>query len=344
MPMGYIFSREPDMERVVFALHLDRKKNTERIIVGTEYEAQRRMENPRSGDVFYDATRKLGELLVQFPQDPDAHWNIHLSELKDSYRNLTQTSRWSKAEPHRKFLEAQYGTGDPVLMFMAVRAWQYYLLGYSKNHGPDYFDDYRAMLTRPLRSFNEYNPLWSFSLKSIAVSSVRDEDEKLQLMYPSRHRNQEYALATFSFFPLFYYYMARLQDWGLLFLKCEICGTRFLAINRHYKFCGDECRKEQNRRTKQKFDATIEEDDIEWLHNQYDDKMYNLIRRVRKMKTAYPKWAAAMEDYRKKFQTVSLDLKRQVKYGKLDGKKYSNWLISEENKLRQQIEKKRASK
>jgi len=70
--MDYDFtSREREFGRVVFALALDIKRMTERVVIGKAEEAQRRLDG-RDGDVYYDETRPLGSLLLTFEADKDA--------------------------------------------------------------------------------------------------------------------------------------------------------------------------------------------------------------------------------------------------------------------------------
>ncbi|MCD8149163.1 MAG: hypothetical protein LUE92_06300 [Clostridiales bacterium] len=43
-----------------------------------------------------------------------------------------------------------------------------------------------------------------------------------------------------SFIPLITYYQNRLNDWGLCFRQCRMCGKYFLARSQRYDLCSDK--------------------------------------------------------------------------------------------------------
>ena len=59
--------------------------------------------------------------------------------------------------------------------------------------------------------------------------SLPQEDTRLDLWYPDSKRKMECVAAYSSLYPLIIYYLNRLNDWGLYFRKCKICGKVFLA-------------------------------------------------------------------------------------------------------------------
>ena len=69
--------------------------------------------------------------------------------------------------------------------------------------------------------------------------SVPQEDTRLDLWYPDGKRKTECVAAYASLYPLMIYYLNRLNDWGLYFRKCKICGKVFLAKSQRYELCSD---------------------------------------------------------------------------------------------------------
>ena len=68
--MEYHFKRqEISGERVLFALSLDKKSAKERILVGTDIEITKRLWNDPDAEVFYDETRPLGTLFMNYRRD-----------------------------------------------------------------------------------------------------------------------------------------------------------------------------------------------------------------------------------------------------------------------------------
>ena len=79
--------------------------------------------------------------------------------------------------------------------------------------------------------------------------SAPQEDTRLDLWYPDSKRKMECVAAYSSLYPLIIYYLNRLNDWGLYFRKCKICGKVFLAKSQRYELCSDKCRKNSPSRT-----------------------------------------------------------------------------------------------
>ena len=129
-------SREREFGRVVFALILDRKRMTERIVIGREDET-RRLLNGGDGEVFYDEVRLLGSLLLNFESDINGEWNSRILALQESYelKYAFGSARWSKVASVSEFLTAKCNSGEPSAMFAAVRTWDDYLSFYNQNRG-----------------------------------------------------------------------------------------------------------------------------------------------------------------------------------------------------------------
>lgn len=73
--MEYHFKRqEISGDRVLFALSLDKKSAKERILVGTDIEITKRLWNDPDAEVFYDETRPLGTLFMNYRRDETDGW------------------------------------------------------------------------------------------------------------------------------------------------------------------------------------------------------------------------------------------------------------------------------
>jgi len=65
-------NRKREFGRVVFSLTLDKKRMTERVIIGTADEVRQCLEYGRGeGDVYYDETRTLGSLFAKLRAEYD---------------------------------------------------------------------------------------------------------------------------------------------------------------------------------------------------------------------------------------------------------------------------------
>lgn len=79
-------------------------------------------------------------------------------------------------------------------------------------------------------------------------------------------RKMECVAAYSSLYPLMIYYLNRLNDWGLYFRKCKICGKVFLAKSQRYELCSDKCRKKQSLQNKREFDERARENNYDLLY------------------------------------------------------------------------------
>jgi len=127
--MDYDFtSREREFGRVVFAITLNKKRMTERIVIGRSDDARMRLDNG-GGRVYYDEVRPLGSLAVSFEADKSGEWNKHGITLRESYGKAVprEAARWKMAAPVSEYLRGKYENGEPSAMFAAIRTWEDYL-------------------------------------------------------------------------------------------------------------------------------------------------------------------------------------------------------------------------
>ena len=109
--------KKVDYGRVVFALTLDKKRMTERIIIGMANEVKRLFDYGE-GDVYYDETRPVGSLLINFENDIDGDWNKNHMILRESYakdrlKPVLEKERWKIVAPAVEFLQNKYNGVEP---------------------------------------------------------------------------------------------------------------------------------------------------------------------------------------------------------------------------------------
>ena len=131
-------SREREPGCVVFALTLNRKRMTERVIIGRSNDVRRRLKS-KAGEVYYDVTRPLESLLLTFEGDKVGVWNRNGVILRDSYGKIfpNESERWRMATPVSVFLRKKCKSGEPSAMFAAIRTWEDYLYCFNMDHGAD---------------------------------------------------------------------------------------------------------------------------------------------------------------------------------------------------------------
>lgn len=328
--MNYDFtSRNRDFGRVVFALTLDKKRMTERIIIGKTDDARMRLENG-NGDVYYDATCPLGSLLLSFEADRNGEWNRRGMILRESYGKefLRSAGRWKMAAPVGDYLRGKYDSGEPSAMYAAIRTWEDYLNCFNMSHGADVLTDKLSMLYKPFAVYAEYKP-WQAESPAALSAALRDGESDVELWYPVAKRPLETVVAFASFLPVIFYYLHKINEWKFVFQECKVCGNYFLARSRHYELCSDDCRKVQAVNAKREFDERAKGDRLEQLDEAAYYYWYNRLRKLRKGNAAEKTAAfkSAFDDFRKE----AVQRKGAVKNGDETFNSFTAWLIEQEN-------------
>ena len=332
--MEYDFSKqERSFGKIVFALTLDRKKMTERIVIGETNETRRQLEDG-TGNIFYDQTRPLGKFLIEFETDLGMEWNRNAITLRESYGKAIplEAARWKMAAPVADFLRGKYKSGEPSAMFAAVKTWEEYLNCYNLNHGADLLIRRLSALYRPFFLYGGNRP-WQEEAAAALSKVLREEEAAVELWYPVLKRSFECVVASASFLPLIAYYLHKIEEWGFVFQKCKVCGNDFLARSRHYELCSDECRKVQAVEAKREFDERAKNDRLEQLHEAAYYYWYNRLRKLKRGKSADTEKAAAVGAAFKDFRKEAVRLKKLVKEKEVPLSDFSSWLVGQQNEV-----------
>ena len=327
--MDYDFSRrEREIGKVILALTLDRKKMTERVVVARSDEARLRLEHG-GGDVYYDATRRLGSLLIRFEGDAKREWNTHGMALRESYGKVFpfEAERWEMAAPVSAFLRKKYESDEPSVMFVAIRTWEEYLNCYHMNHGADILIDRLNLLYRPFFLYADHKPRQEES--AVALSrTIHDGESQVELWYPMKKRPYEVIVAVSSLLPVISYYLRRLEEWRFIFQVCKVCGKYFTAKSRHYELCSDACRRVQAVEAKREFDerARARGDRLERLDETAYNYWYTRLRKLKKGRSADSEKAATVKTSFDAFRKEAIALKGAVKRGEMKLAEFSSWL------------------
>ncbi len=330
--MDYDFTkRERDFGKIVFALTLDRKKMTERIVIGETDETRRRLEDG-AGDVYYDQTCPLGKLLIDFERDSQREWNTNAMLLRESYSKafIIDTERWRMAAPVSDFLRSKYDSGEPSALFAAIKTWDEYLNCFNLNHGADMLIQRLSTLYRPFILYGDYRP-WQDEAAAALSKVLRDEESAVELWYPALKRSFEYVVVSASFLPLIAYYLHKIEEWKLVFQECKVCGADFLARSRHYELCSDACRKKQAAEAKREFDEKAKQSQVEQWHETAYYYWYNRIRKLKRAGDTDSEKATAINAAFKSFRKEAVRLKGMVKRKEIESNEFSSWLAEQKD-------------
>ncbi len=339
--MKYEFKRqEPCYDKVLFVLTLDKKKMKERILIGEEYEIRSRLDGRKDSNVICDVTRSLGSFLIHFEHDEDGDWSLNgLMPLHDALN----TNRWKQPaleQQSSNFLSEKFLSSEPVKMYVAFRIWNEYLQARLPADRKSACERFMYKIGKFTTGFSADAPLKfdertgiprSLNLSQRYYSQIPAEETRLELWYPDKKRTTECIVVYDTFSPLIIYYLNRLQDWGLCFRKCKICGNIFLAKSQRYELCSDQCRKAQALQNKRDFDERARENNYDLQYKNECQNWRNKINKLKK-KPGFPE--ERMEEINTafdKFKKEALQRKNLVKKGKASPKEFTDWLYIQSN-------------
>jgi len=324
-------NQEREFGQVVFALTLDRKKLTERIIIGKVDEV-RRFINSGDGDMLYEGTRPLGSLLLTFESDINGYWNKNILTLCESYTKIfpRQSARWKMVAPVQKFLTEKHNSGEPSAMFAAIRTWEDYLNFFHQDHGADLLNGSLFTLYKPFRIYAEHKPWQEESTAALSVA-LQSGESAVELWYPVSKRPFETLVASSSFLPIIFYYTHKIKEWKFVFQQCKICDTHFLARSRHYELCSESCRKKKASTTKKEYDERTKDDKATKLYDTTYYFWYNRLKKLRKGKHANSENATAFDAEFKKFCKEGIMQKTAVKNREMPLADFLSWLAQQRN-------------
>jgi len=322
-------SGKREFGRVALTLTLDKKHLTERIIIGRTDEAIRRLEGHKS-DVYYDEIHTLGNLLFHFKGDIIGEWNQNEMILHESYSKLNpfETSRLKTVKPVSDFLQQKYESQEPLSMFTAIRTWEDYLNCYNMNHGADLLSDKLSALYKPNNLIGD-SKAWHEETVNNFVNALKSNDASVELWYPVSKRPLETVVTISSFIPLILYYINKINEWGLVFRSCKLCGNDFLAKSRYFEICSDKCRKGQATIAKREFDKRNKGDRLEQLYEASYFYWYNRLRKMKK--TANPGKIATFKDAFDDFREEAIKRKLAVKSREIKLDEFAGWLVEKQN-------------
>ena len=322
----------------MFLLTLNRQKMTQRIIIGESSEIRLRLERGM-GEVPYDETCRIGEFLINFESDPDRIWNINATHLADNFAGAfpTKNVKSDKIKPYADFLRNKYKNGEPSALFAAVRTWEDYWKCYSAHNGSDIFLNRMAKLYKPFFAFGEQQKIWETTATKALSSALFAAESQVELWYPTittgttRKRTDERiecVVGATTLLPIIFYYLKRIEEWGLIFQQCKVCGAYFLTTSKHFKLCGDDCRKVTAAQSKRVFEEQNKGDKAEQLYETTYQYWYNRLRKLKRNNTdgKFEKEIADFSAKFKEFRAEAVKRKAAVKAGDTEVKEYMGWL------------------
>jgi hypothetical protein len=214
-------------------------------------------------------------------------------------------------------------------MFAAVRIWEDYLRCYNLNHGADLFNDKAALLCKPFHALGDYK-MWELDSAHALRTALQTEESQVELWYPMSKRPYECVVGYSSFSPIIFYYLNKINEWGLVVQSCKVCDNLFFARSRHFELCGDDCRKIAESESKRQFEERNKDSKVEKTYENHYQYWYNRLRRLKKSnvdESVMTAFTSAFDDFRKQ----AVKRKSAVKSGKMKMSEFTAWLFEQQD-------------
>ena len=325
--------RKSSAGKMVFALTLNAKKMTERVVIG-EINKVRRHLSDKTGEIYFDQTRPLGQLLIDFETDKSKQWHTNIMRLSDSYSKIFpfERERWRIAASGTDFLRDKYVSGEPTAIYAAIRTWEDYLHYYNVNHGSAELKNALNLLYRPFYIYDDVN-FWDMKSSDVMSEAILDGESQVELWYPMKKRPFECVVSHTSFLPLICYYLYKIEEWNFAFQKCKVCDKYFLARNRYFGLCSDECRRLQSMYAQREFSAQKKGDEAEQNYETAYHYWYNRQRKLRGAESPDTDKISVVLEAFKGFKKEAFRRKNMVKQGELDLQEFSAWLVEKQGEV-----------
>jgi hypothetical protein len=305
---------------------------TERIIIGEAGEVRLRLERD-IGDVFYDETHKIGHFLINFESDPEREWSVNSMGLHDNFAGLfpTKNVKSKTLKPYTDFLRYKYESSEPSAMFAAIRTWEDYWRCFNIARGSEVFIGRVGKLYKPFFRFNERcQHLWEIGSARAMSTALFAEESQIELWYPVKKRPFECVATSSSLLPIIFYYLNRIEEWGLLFQKCKVCEAWFVTSSKHFELCNDKCRKVTAIEAKRQYDERNKGDKAEAIYENYYQYWYNRLRKLKRNNAPQEEISAFSQAFNK-FRDVAVRRKGEVKRGKMKLSDFTSWLVQQQD-------------
>lgn len=315
----------PITENCVFAIRLDTKTEQEHIIIGELSKVQRYLRGVKDAKILINEKRPFGSFILECSA-PIAN---QLADVRAILSDNTGKKKSPYFEKSKEILEHLWHSDNLIYRFVAVRIWQ----EYEKACGIKDYDLYGAIekISLPLMfSLTNDIKLWQENDPQDPLYQL-DNDYFLYpalLLYQPRGTKEYYA-ADISLMPLVVYYLKTVYKEKTYVQSCKLCGKLFRANTANIPtFCSEECKREQNKLNKQKFDEKAKDTPCETAYKKQYMYFYNRVKKLRKDAHG-SELLAKVEIAFKQFCSDAVKRKKQVLDQKMTDAEFENWMFKE---------------
>lgn len=319
----------PITQHCVFALFFDKDKNNEHIVIGEMSEVRKYIHGENETKIIADVIRPFGTFILELSK-PIAR---KLADIKAALVSSTGRKKSPYFSQSKEILLELYNSDNLIYRFVALLIWQEYNKACKDKH----FDLYTAIedISLPLM-FSLKNDIieWQKDTPQEPLSHLSSEYFKYSpiVLYDKSKSMNEYYAADVSLLPLVIYYLKTIYGNDTYIQTCKLCKKLFRAKTVHIAtFCSIECKREQARVNKRRFDEKAKETPHERQYKNEYMYWYNKVKKLQSDKTFDAERLKEIETVFSDFCKDALKNKVLVKSGKADSSQFCNWLLLQRN-------------
>ena len=323
-------------ENVVLALALDKESKRERVLVGTELNIRLRLEGNETAEVLFDQERPLGTLFGDHDAQDRDWWYV---DVFSALRNALVEPKARKGHESTVMgkLQEKLGCDNAISVLVAGRALAYYCpvsSGARNERNAQRMVEKMQILTRSFKTqlLNKDNLNLKKGMEQIGAlchETMWRFETDLRICLRWKKCSQECVMAEDSLVPLLLYYLRRLDDWGMCFRVCEVCGKIFVAENGHFCLCSTDCEKVQNRLNKRAFDKRNKDNRPEQFYQQTRDRIRRMLNEFEGNENTTEEQKELAEKEYQAFRDEAKRRKGSIR-SEEDGRAFIGWLYTQE--------------
>lgn len=333
-------TRKVCSEPMAMALSLNKKRMTERVIIGKRETVELWLADIEAGEMLYEAERPLGSFLFEHESQAAGEWNENAGSVLMLAVGST-VNRKENADAAWNYLEEKLNSQNPVCIFTACQLWHWYdachtILG-SEKQGKLY-GDYVISLTKSFKqkfwgADGDATVLQAWGKIQRALERTgRTADRRVDVRYSARKSEEEWVVISESFYPALQYYLKQLMNWKMCFCRCSNCGKVFVATSGHYSLCSSACHTEKNRQNKREFDARAKEKGYDIDYKNVCQRMRNRLNKMNGLPKYPDGKRTEARNWFDAFRTEAIRRKKKIG-GEADYRPYRDWLFEMEREF-----------
>ena len=332
----------PITDNCIMALYLDFDRNKEHVLVGELTEVQRYLRGYKEANILGESKRELGT----FAKECFTPMAGEMADIRIGLGGGMGNKKSLLFGATQSFLENMYQSDNFCHRFLSIRLWSEYhkmRVVYSKRKKSaddekyaEGFIDRVEDLTLPYRYPIEKDIMeWQCDSPKYPMRYFNREYYRYPcgLICAGNLDNNEYGFASVSLMPLLMYRLKRIYDNHLYFQRCKLCGKLFLAQTANIPtYCGEDCKREGKRLSKQRFDEKAKLSDYERVHKNAYMYCYNKVKKLR-IEIPGSEKLEKVEAGFEAFKATNIEMKNAVKNGMMSESEYASEILKEQGKF-----------